>query len=124
MAVVLAVSAIANARTETLRWEHPSPSQVAGYYVHYGPSSGSYTTQIDVALPPPNADGTYSYDMVVPDDAELYVAVTAYDAQNQESDYSNEQLCAPDQTGGGTQPPSEEPEPLGQPGRPQLIQQP
>jgi hypothetical protein len=114
MLLVLAVSAIAHARTETLRWEHPNPSQVAGYYVHYGAISGNYTTHINVALPPVNSDGTYSYDVEVPDDEEVYVAVTAYDALSQESAYSNEQQRLP-------QPPPAGPEPLGRPGRPELI---
>lgn len=104
--LVLAVSTIAHARTETLHWAQNNASQVAGYRVHYGFSSGNYTTVIEVPSPPANPDNTYTYDIQVPDDAEIFVALKAYNSENLESAYSNEQRRAP---------------PLGRPGQPTLI---
>ncbi len=103
--LLLAVSTIAHARTETLRWEQPNASQVAGYYVHYGLSSGNYTTVIEVTSPTANPDGTYSHDIQVADDAVIFVAVKSYDHESRESVYSNEQRRAP----------------LGRPGRPAVV---
>jgi len=100
-------------RTETLRWMHDDPSEVAGFVIHYGLTSGDYTTVFDV--PPLQADalGNFSFDIDVPEDATVYVALTAYDYAGQESGYSNEGTRGPD---------SSEPDPvLGKPGTPYVV---
>ena len=102
---VVGSPSIGDARIETLRWKDsdPDPTRIEGFVVHSGPDSRSYDTSVDVGWPTPDADGIFSYDLTVPDDASVYVAVTAYDAEL-ESDYSNEKLLArtvPDFDGDG-----------------------
>lgn len=87
----LAVGAAAQTRTETLRWTHPTPSEVEGFHVHYGTSPRVYTEQVDVGLPPTDA-GSYVYDLVVPEADDVYVAVSAYDAGGRSSLLSNEKM--------------------------------
>jgi len=102
---VVGSPSIGDARIETLRWKDtdPDPTRIEGFVVHSGPDSRSYDTSVDVGWPTPDAEGIFSYDLTVPDDASVYVAVTAYDAEL-ESDYSNEKLLArtvPDFDGDG-----------------------
>jgi hypothetical protein len=86
-----------SSRIETLRWRNsdPDPARIEGFVVHYGPASRSYNTSVDAGWFTPDADGIFSYDLTLPDDARVYVAITAYDAEL-ESDYSNERLLAPE----------------------------
>ncbi len=95
--LALGVPSVADARIETLRWQNtdPDPARIDGYVVHTGPSSGTYDTQIPVGLPAADPGGVYSYDLVVDDDAVVYVALTATDGV-QESAFSNEQILAPE----------------------------
>ena len=54
-----AKATVASARTETLRWTHITPSEVAGFTIYHGPSSGNYQTVIDVPPLQPDAhDGS------------------------------------------------------------------
>jgi hypothetical protein len=108
VALLLTASTVASARTETLRWTHNNPSNVAGFVVHYGLSSGNYTTVIDAPPLQSDAQGIFTFDIDVPDDATIYVAVTAYDDIGQVSAYSNE----------GTKSPVPA---LGKPGRPYVV---
>lgn len=75
----------------TLNWQAPTENvdgtpltDLAGYRIHYGPASRSYTGDAPVANPSATSttislpSGTY------------YVAMTAFDAQGNESAYSNE----------------------------------
>lgn len=101
---VLACAAAASARTETLRWQHPSPSTVAGFKVYVGNASRSYQTKLDVGLPTPSS-GVYSYSLQVPDSDTVYVSVSAYGSTGLEGALSNEQL---------------RPGLLGTPGKPQI----
>jgi hypothetical protein len=107
--VVFAAAVPAFARSERLRWQHPSPAGVVGFSVHVGPSPGQYTRRIDVGLPPVQ-NGIYVYDLTVPDADDVYVSVTAVDALGQRSAPSNEQLRP------APAPPP--PAPLGAPGKP------
>jgi len=98
--LLLAVGAAAQTRTETLRWTHPTPSEVEGFRVHYGTSSRVYTQQIDVRLPPTDA-GAFVYDLVVPEADDIYVAVSAYDADGLSSVLSNEKMRPGSGSSGG-----------------------
>jgi hypothetical protein len=51
---------------------------------------------VEVGLPDADANGVYSVDTEVFDDATLYIAMTAYDAENVESLFSNELVLPPD----------------------------
>src|SRR4029453_17974613 len=66
----------------TLRWDYTA-SGAAGFVLYCGPSSGSYSTRIDVG----NTD-TYTIG-TLPVGATSYCAVSAYDSAKVESGYSN-----------------------------------
>ncbi len=102
LALAFAADAFAQTRTETLRWTHPDPSDVVGFEVHYGPSSRSYTTTTDVALPPV-LSGAYEVGIEVDADADVYFAVTAYSVEAA-SFFSNERCRGP---AGPCDPPSQ-----------------
>lgn len=99
----LAFGVEAQARTETLRWTHTDASTVTGFRVHWRAGSGSTTTE-DAGLPNRDSGGVYSYSLVVPDTADVYFYMTAYNAKNLSSNPSNE-ICrgpgVPCATGGG-----------------------
>ena len=82
--VALLISVWARAEQVTLAWDANTEADLAGYKVHYGTASGSYTTSVDVhkvttAIVTGLAAGqTY------------YFVVTAYNAANNESGYSNQ----------------------------------
>ena len=74
----------------TLSWDAPTTNtdgteltDLAGYKVYYGTSSGVYDNVIDVA-----EGTTYTLTNISP--ATYYLVVTAYDEGGNESDYSNE----------------------------------
>lgn len=94
------IAASAQTRTETVRWWHPDPTAVDGYKVYYGPSSGSYTSSVDVGIPGTDSQGAYFYNLTVPDTETVYIAVTAY-VGSQESPFSNEKVRAGTSSGGG-----------------------
>ena len=117
VALLLMASTVASARTETLRWKHSDPSNVAGFVIYYGLSSANYTTVIDVPPLQPDAEGIFTFDIGVPDDATIYVAVTAYDDADLESGYSNERMRSP-----ASAEPTPTPDPaLGKPGTPYVV---
>ena len=107
----LFLAAAAQARTETLRWQDPNSGGVAGYKIHFGTQPGQHPNVTDVGLLP-MPGGIATYDLEVPDDATVYVTVTAYDDSDVESAKSNE---------GQRTPPPVAPEPLGRPGRPEVV---
>ena len=118
---VLAIGAEASARTETLRWRHAEPATVAGFRVHWR-TAGSTSYRIEsVGKPTPDAQGIYSYSVVVDDGVDVYLAMTAYNADNLSSFSSNEICRGPgvpcSTTGGGgtTTPPPTEPPPTSGP---------
>lgn len=67
-----------------LAWDHPTPSQVAGYKVYTGLSSRTYYESKNVGN-----SLEYKY-LGLPDGKVYYFAATAYDSDGNESDYSNE----------------------------------
>lgn len=74
--------------SHTLAWDAPtqytdgSPLSVAGYKLYYGTASRSYSKSLDVG-------NVTSYSISLPSGS-YYAAVTAYDSNGFESDYSNE----------------------------------
>ena len=72
-------------QSATLAW-YPgvSSTNVAGYFIYYGASSGSYTNQVDVGLA---TNGVVSN---LAAGTTYYFATTAYTASGLESDLSNE----------------------------------
>ena len=117
VALLLMASTVASARTEILRWTHEDPANVAGFVIYYGLSSANYTTVIEVPPLQPDGQGIFTFDISVPDEATIYVNVTAYGGDGQESGYSNERSRSPE--GGEPEP---EPDPaLGRPGTPYVI---
>jgi hypothetical protein len=75
--------------TATLNWE-PSPTDgVSGYRIYFGAESGFYTNSIDAgdvtALAIPGLEAGVTY----------YFVVSAYDANGQESEFSNEVSYTP-----------------------------
>jgi hypothetical protein len=121
-ALFVMASTVASARTETLRWTHSDPSSVAGFIVYYGLSSANYTTAVDAPALQPNAQGIFTLGISVPDDATIFVAVTAYGFDAQESLYSNEGVHSPGSSVPTPTPDPSEPDPvLGKPGKPYVV---
>ncbi|MGB9700611.1 MAG: InlB B-repeat-containing protein [Thermodesulfobacteriota bacterium] len=75
---------IASAAQIKIAWDPNTESDLAGYKVYYGTSSGNYGTPINVG----NVT-TYTISDLTAGQT-YYIAVTAYDTYNNESDYSNE----------------------------------
>ena len=67
----------------TLAWDPNTESDLAGYRVHYGTASNSYSVHIDV-----HNVTTYTVTGLT-DGQTYYLAVTAYDTAGNESGYSN-----------------------------------
>jgi len=67
-----------------LAWDPNTEPDVAGYWIYYGTASRSYTYSIDVG----NVT-TYTLQGLT-QGVTYYIALTAYDSANNESDYSNE----------------------------------
>jgi len=83
LAILVSSSAFA-VSTVTLAWD-PSPgTNIAGYRIYYGASSGNYTNMLAVG----NATSATISNLVA--GATYYIAATAYDTSNLESDFSNE----------------------------------
>ncbi len=76
------------AGTATLQWSSPGDPRVAGYRVYYGTSSRAYDQAKGEGL---NAGGGTRLDITnLQPGQTYYFAVTAYDASQNESDYSAE----------------------------------
>jgi hypothetical protein len=76
---MLALASVAEARIETLRWLNADadPSRVTSFRIHYGSAPGANDVSLSAGLPALDAEGAHAYALTVPDDAPLYVAVTA-----------------------------------------------
>jgi hypothetical protein len=72
------------AQTVTLAWDPSSGSNIAGYRLRYGTSSGSYTQSIDVGK---TTTATVSK---LTAGKTFFFAVTAYSTAGLESPYSNQ----------------------------------
>jgi len=82
--VALLISVWARAEQVTLAWDANTEPDLAGYKVHYGTASGSYTVHIDV-----HNVTTYTVTGLTAGQT-YYFVVTAYNAANNESGYSNQ----------------------------------
>lgn len=74
----------------SLTWEAPATNvdgtpatDLAGFIIYFGPSSGYYTDSIDVG-------NVHSYTIEDLPSGTLYFCVTAYDTMGNESEFSNE----------------------------------
>ena len=68
-------------RKITLAWD--AEAGAAGYKIYYGTASDSYTTAVNVG-------NVTTYPLTLADGHTYYLAATAYDSANAESDFSNE----------------------------------
>jgi hypothetical protein len=109
LAAFVIAGTAARAETITLRWRHAAPERAAGFRVHLGSASGDYTRSIDLGHPKPDAEGVFRAQIEVADGAASYLAISAYDANGNESRRSNEWARGPGVP------------PLGRPGRPQVV---
>jgi hypothetical protein len=82
--LALLISVWARAEQATLAWDANTESDLAGYKLHYGTASNSYSVHIDV-----NNVTTYTVAGLTAGQT-YYFAATAYDASGNESGYSNQ----------------------------------
>ena len=81
--VTVTVTEVESTLTVTLSWEANTESDLAGYKIYRGTSSRVYTHIIDVG------DVT-SFTLTIDAEVDNYLALTAYDASGNESEYSSE----------------------------------
>ncbi len=81
---------IFSAGSATLNWQEPTANvdgtpatDIAGYIIYYGQSSGNYTNWIDVG----NVSSYTIYDLP---NGTFYFVTTSYDIYGNESEFSNE----------------------------------
>jgi hypothetical protein len=82
--LVLASVSAASAAQVTLAWDPNTESDLAGYRIHYGTGSGSYSVSLDV-----HNVTTYTITGLI-DGQTYYFAATAYNASGNSSGFSNE----------------------------------
>jgi len=76
--------------TIKLGWEPNTESDLAGYRVYYGTSSGAYDNSVDAGMGTPSG-GLVTYSLTNLTKGQSYcIAVTAYDTSYYESGFSNE----------------------------------
>jgi hypothetical protein len=76
--------------TIKLAWDPNTESDLAGYRVYYGTSSGAYENSIDVGRGTPSG-GLVTYSLTNLAKGQSYcIAVTAYNTSGNESGFSNE----------------------------------
>ena len=95
--LLMSVANVSFAKDVTLTWD-PSPSpetDVAGYKIYYGTSTGTYTgTEANIGPSPIDFGNTTSATLVGLDDNKThYFTVTAYNGKNQESAYADEVIA-------------------------------
>jgi fibronectin type 3 domain-containing protein len=108
---------LAEADTVTLGWTPNTETDLAGYRLYYGNSPRAQATYSQTV--PINNKYAITQDLTLPDGV-YYFALTAVDLAGNESGFSNEVLAEISEA-----PPPEVPPPvvpLGEPGRPILIQ--
>jgi glucose/arabinose dehydrogenase len=83
-----------HARTVSMRWldPNPDPSPVSGFRLHVGTTSRAYDLVYDIGRPEADAAGIRTGTADVPDNIDVYVAMTAYDDEGNESGLSNEKM--------------------------------
>ena len=93
-ALLLLVASAAEAREETLRWQHTAPGRVLSFEAHVATSPGaseSATQVISLGLPTP-IDGVYHATISVADASDLYVRLRAIGEDDVASPLSSEQM--------------------------------
>jgi hypothetical protein len=108
-ALSLGAPAVAQARTEVLRWTHPDAASVARFEIYFGTASRAYGDPVDAGKPTPES-GVFSAILAVPADVEdepLYIALRAVGKGGETSAFSNEKIRTPE----GYEPPPEDSEP-------------
>jgi hypothetical protein len=75
--------ALAN-RAVPLAWDASSDTNVTGYVIHYGTQSGVYTNHLNVG------NVTNASITLPADGGRYYISATSYDADGNQSDFSNE----------------------------------
>jgi hypothetical protein len=85
-ALLLLLTAVASqaVTTLTLAWDRSSSSNVVGYFIYYGPTTGNYTNRLSAG----NTTTLTVSNMV--EGSTYFFAATALDSNNLESDYSTE----------------------------------
>lgn len=94
IALVLLVCTVSfvNAESITLAWDANTESDLDGYKLYYGTSTGNYLTPIDVG-------NVTTYELSGLDTGvTYYIALTAYDTVNNESEKSDEISASPPDT--------------------------
>jgi len=72
-------------------WLPNTESTLAGYKIHYGTASRTYTQSVDIGNPGPSADGRVHGTVTgLSAGTTYYFAATAYDINGIESDFSQE----------------------------------
>ena len=82
LVILMAVPQVVSAAEIRLAWDSNAESDVAGYKVYYGTTSGKYTHSINV--------GNVTQATLDLPKKKYYISLTAYDTHGNESDYSNE----------------------------------
>ena len=104
------------AGTVTLAWDPVSSPALAGYRLHFGPSTGYYTGMVDVG------NTTYVAVSDLPEGVTFHFAVSAYDWSGGSSGYSNDVAkTIPTTTPPGTPPPPTPPPGTTPPGTTEVI---
>ena len=86
----ISVSATVNGRI-TIAWDFNTADKIAGYRVFYGLSSKKYKNCVDIGIPSESSPGVMKYTLIDLDgEKKYYIAVIAYDKNNNESLFSNE----------------------------------
>lgn len=99
-----ALNGYAGAEDVTIKWNKRPESGITGYYVHYGTSSGNYTSSVNAG----NSDQyTFSSGLLTSGET-YYFAVRSRDTYGQYSSYS-QQVSVTVQDGSGTTPPPDPP---------------
>jgi hypothetical protein len=102
VASLVLAAEVASARTETLRWTHPVPQDLARFEAFIGTSSGAYGAPSSLGLPQADGQGVFSATIEVADEADVYIAIRAVDNAGLTSSLSNERIrIAPGSGGSG-----------------------
>jgi hypothetical protein len=91
VAVILILTTLPTYAAQTsFSWLPSTEADLAGYKIHYGLSSGNYTTVIDVGNPPIQNDSILATIFDLEDDTTYFAVATSYDAEGLESPFTDE----------------------------------
>ncbi len=90
-------------------WQPNSEPNLAGYKIHYGTTSETYTNTTDVGNPPPSGDNKiHDYIQNLVEGTTYFFVSTAYDTEGNESGYSSEVVWTATSQVDGTPPVADE----------------